>query len=206
LHRQPLADPSFQQHFTAIPGRGKLLAMSKIRNILLACVILCLAGCIDRVLADDDVVYTYANWVRVVVTVGLLAVCVFGVIRVRQGNRLGYMAIGFPMVALILIGPTSLQDRVTIGPDRLYLNTGFWFSPNIHEVRLPDVARAAIEVEHRQRRSGQQKSFYINFELKSGQKDRFPVGDVMHVAMPEILDHLKQKNIPVYLPPDAAGL
>jgi hypothetical protein len=173
------------------------------RSLLAAALLFAVAGCSERTVQGDEVIYKFAPWVAVAVVAGSLAVAGFGVFRFQRGERSrGVVLLVVALLFLVAIGPGMVLDQVALGPDRFYLNTGFWFAPNRHEVRLSDVARASVEVEFRQGRYGKKKSYYLNFDLKSGQKDRVPVGDLMKQAFPEIVATLQEHDIPLYIPPE----
>jgi hypothetical protein len=179
--------------------------MSKNRSLLLiAALAISSAGCYQRTESGQDGVYSAQWWVPVAVAAVSVALGAFGLFRISRGER--FRGISIVVVAFILLGvgvPMPILDRVVIGPDKLYLNTGFWFAPTRHDVRLSDVARAAVEVEVRQTRHGPENNYILALELKSGQKDRIPVGDLMKQAFPEILERLNQLHVPVAIPPDA---
>jgi hypothetical protein len=165
------------------------------------------AGCYDRVPSGDEVVYTFQPWIALTIGGASLAVAAAGVFLVRRAKRpLGVTLILVGVLVFAVLCPGAFHDRVVIGPDRLYLTTGFWFAPNEREVRLADVERASVEVVVWRRRFGPQKHYYLNCRLKSGRVESFPVGDLMKRAYPEIIETIRKKNIPLYIPPDAAAV
>jgi hypothetical protein len=173
-------------------------------RLLVAVCALAATGCYDRTQWGTDSVYTYQLWVPLAVVAGSLAFSAIGVFMVRGRNRLrGILVIVAGMMGLAVGCPATVLERVVIGPDRLYVHTGQWSLPNPHEFQLAEVARLDVEVEVRDTRSGPQNSYYAKVQLKSGQRDRFPVSSLMKRAFPEILDRLNERNITAKVPPDA---
>jgi hypothetical protein len=179
--------------------------MSKNRTLLLVVALACAsAGCYNRTESGDEAVYSFQPWVPVAVGVGGVGLAAIGVVWARRGDRLrGIVVTAGALLLLSILVPATILDRVIVGPDRLYWDTGMWVSPNRHEVRWSEVARASVEVEMRQTRHGPEKSYFLVFELKSGQRDRMPISDLMKEAFPEVMDQLKQHDIPLSIPPDA---
>jgi hypothetical protein len=168
--------------------------------------VLAIAGCYDKAQSGQDVVYSFQLWVFAAVLAAGLAVIAVGALFARMDRFRGVLLAGVGVLLLGFGAPQVMLDRVIVGPDRLYLNTGFWFSPNRHQVRFSDIARATVEVKVERTRSGEYKSYFFDFDLKSGQKDQFPIGDLMKKAYHDILARLKENKVPVFIPPQAEDL
>src|SRR5262249_41824087 len=124
-------------------------AMSKNRNILrIAALAFVSAGCYDRTLSGENAVYTFQLWVPVVTGLGFLGLAALGVLWARRGRRLnGTMISVGAIVLLSIVLPGAIRDRVIIGPDRFFWDTGIWVSPVRHDVQFSEVVSAYIESE-----------------------------------------------------------
>jgi hypothetical protein len=139
-------------------------------------------------------------WVLPAVILAGIGAIAGGVLWTRADRFRGVILAVFGLAFLIIASPMMVLDRVEISGDRLYLNTGFWFSPTRHEIHFSEVSRAEVEVEVKESRSGPVNSYGFVFYLKSGQKERVPIGDLMKQAYREILAATDKHHIPVQIP------
>jgi hypothetical protein len=170
-----------------------------------AIVFLSVAGCYERRQSGEEAVYTFQWWVVLAVVAAGIALVVGGLLWTRRDRVRGIILAIAGVLAVAVGAPMFVLDRVTIGPDRLYLNTGYWFAPNRHEVHFSDVSRADVEAQVTPSRRGPKKSYFFIFHKKSGQTERVPIGDLMKEAYPEITERLRDCQIPLSLPPGEGG-
>jgi hypothetical protein len=173
------------------------------RLLLAAACAVASTGCIDRKLSGEDAVYTYQFWVPAAMGTGMVALMVVGARVLRSTYR--YRKVVFALcvggtILLFIMYPMTILGCVVIGPDRLDTNTGGWIDHEPHHVYFVDVVRADVEVEGPRGRPGQQASYFINFQTKSGQRERVFIGELTIKAFPEILERLRERNIPVNIP------
>jgi hypothetical protein len=93
-------------------------------------------------------------------------------------------------------------DRVIVNQEGFYSRHGFWWKPTIHRVRYDELHEVHLVVEEQHVRGGKRYSYSFDCSLKSGKKERVPLGDVIREALPEIADQFRKHGVQVIIPPN----
>lgn len=155
-----------------------------------------LAGCIDEKVSEGSVKYTFSWWVPVVTFVGGLVLLPAG--WALRKTRFGWMMLVAGPLLLVVFGPGTVTDHVTVNDDQFTLHTGFWFSPTHFDVRFDDIQRIELTSETRRGRRGRKTtSYFIDCHNKSGGMDHVPIGTLMEEAVVAVLDKAHARSIPI---------
>src|SRR5262249_17743566 len=153
-----------------------------------SCCIL-MVGCYQKTSTDAALEFVFRPWVRLTIVLAGLAAVPAGVVLMARNQRFWgiCLAIAGPVGAGV-VAPGMYLDRVVVSETGFYSRHGFWWSPTIHEIRYDELKVVNVVVEEKAGRRGKTYSYYFDCALKSGNRERVPLGDIMREALPEIAD------------------
>jgi hypothetical protein len=153
-----------------------------------------LAGCYERVAQGNASVYQFAWWLGpLVIALGLLGIPLGWLLR-RWSQKWGFVLMGLAPVLIIIVAPAMYSDRVFIDDDHFEARYGFWFKPNVHNLRF-DELREIRNVEVPNNEGGTNRELHC--VSKTGQVSVVPKGNLVSRAVPEILERAKARGVPV---------
>lgn len=155
---------------------------------------LLLCGCIEKDVSGDVTTITYAIWVPVVVLLGGLA----GAWAMRANKGRIFWALAFiGLLATFLFAPSTAMDKLTLSPQEIHLRTGFYGSTKA-DIALGEVRQATLIAEEKRGRRGRKStSYYMVFNLPSGEQ-RIPLGNTLvENSVDDLLAVLTENNIDI---------
>lgn len=133
----------------------------------------------------------FAFWVPLAVILGGLAAGVIGFFLKRVNSKYGWTLLIVGPVAALVAGPGMFNDHLIVDDDHFELQTGFWFSPKVHNVKFADI----VEIEIKDEQNGRNRSTSMFCKSKNGTVDKVPVGDLMKQgAMDRIIERAQKQG------------
>lgn len=132
------------------------------------------------------IIYTFEKTtVAIPWCVGGIAL-IAGFVLLRRPIALRFKILSFVIaaVALVIVGPAMLNDKIEITSESFYLRVGFWWSPNVHRFAFKDAQD--IKVVTLPDLKGR-PSKYMRVTLKNGIQDDIPMGDLFRSHESDIL-------------------
>lgn len=157
---------------------------------------LCLTGCVNEQTSNGVTTFTFAGWVKTLSLLGSLGGLVGGIAIKNAVPRLGWGLLIICPLALVFMVPGLFTDFVTVDSEQFELKTGFWFAPTHHQIKFDDLAGATITSKSHYSRRGKSVSYDLHCNLRNGQQETVPIGDLMKGAIGRILDEFDARNIP----------
>ena len=146
----------------------------------------------------------YAVWILAFVVVAPVSWWCW---RRRIGGRLapGFFYASFLIPVLVVPGLALESVRVT--PAALTVQTGLWFLPTTHEIRLSGLESVTEQIEARsgRRRFGSRTDTVWYFHYRSGEQLRLVLSDLFEANRDRVLEHLRRRGTIVRSASESAG-
>lgn len=172
--------------------------MNRRASVFLSLAIFCLAmsGCTKKIETDQTVVHCYESWVGFAgVAVGIGA-SIFGwFIKSSAGFR-GWLFFIMAMAGTVMFSPFGFFDHVTVSPDRLQVQWGFWTFPTKHDIPFDNVNSVALTESSSVSRRGRRTNYRLEFQLKDGKKESLTATNtLMEAAADDLTQQLAARGI-----------
>lgn len=115
---------------------------------------------------------------------GIALIAGFVLLRRPVDLRLKILSFVIAAIALVIVGPAMLNDKIEITSESFCLRVGFWWSPNVHQFAFKDAQD--IRVVSLPDSKGSPRK-YMRVTLKSGFQDDIPMGDLFRSHESDIL-------------------
>lgn len=119
--------------------------------------------------------------------------------RHRIGGRLapGFFFASFLIPVLIVQGIALESVRVT--PAALTVDTGLWFLPTTHEIRLSGLESVTEQIEAKsgRRRFGSRTDTVWYFRYRTGEECRLVLSDLFDANRGRVVEHLRCRGLVV---------
>ncbi|MDZ4820346.1 MAG: hypothetical protein SGJ20_15380 [Planctomycetota bacterium] len=170
---------------------------------ILFCVVL-FCGCVNQQTEGTATVYTSSKAIVVFIIVMGAFICLLGirVLRIKEGKRWAWRIVA-TLFFLIGIGisafmvPLVLYESVRIDDQEIVIQSQQ--SSREVTIRYDEIARVqatAMRTEHPRDCS----KFWLIVHLKDGRQQELIVNDLLSAALPQLLEKLKQHQIPLIDP------
>ena len=181
--------------------RRRSMSCLPLRRMILRCAALllplALSGCIREAVEGDTIHVGYEWWVTAGWMVGGLVATPLGWLLRKTWGRIGWgLLIGGPIM-LVFAAPTAWMTQAEVSPEGFKIATGF-FGTTRHEGRFDDITMLRQTSEEKRGRRGRKTtSHYLNYDRKSGQPEKFSLGnDVQFRAAELIVAIADEQGIP----------
>lgn len=165
------------------------------RAALVGVLTLCLvSGCYERVAHGNQTIYRFAWWMGPAIIAGGLLGFPLGWIVRRWNRKVGFVLMFLAPILLFLAAPGMYSDHVVIDDDHFEARYGFWFHPNVHNLRFADLRE--IQYVPVQDRRGRRK-YELHCFTKAGQIEVVHAGDLVKYTIPEILDRAQAHGVAI---------
>ncbi len=118
----------------------------------------------------------------------------------RLSKKYGFVLMFLGAVVLVFVGPMMWRDRVHVDDSHFDYQVGGF--GGIHDSLRFDELRTIRWVETETQGRNRHMEYYLDCQKKSGPVARVPVGDLMHGAVPEILERAREHGVAVEGLPD----
>ncbi len=175
-------------------GRGGKLILGG----LLAGGFMLLGGCVNEHVNGTTIEYYYATWTP-------LLILVLGIGAIVGGWKLGtdnmyYAALLIlgGITALVLL-PGYVGQKAKISPSGFTVTTGFWMTPERHDVSFDDLTQVYLTSEESRGRRGRKTTTYsLTCSFRNGSSKTIAVGDIMkNGLLDRIFVECHRREIPV---------
>ncbi|HEY2839846.1 MAG TPA: hypothetical protein VGJ26_11890 [Pirellulales bacterium] len=144
-------------------------------------------------------IYSYEPYVfGLMLLASVVAVPAGWFLRKKSGRVGGFgwvMLIGGPIM-LVAVVPGFWSDFIKVDEQGFELKTGFWFAPTHYKVEFDKLSSIALTAETRTGRRGRKEtSYFLQCAERAAAGDKVPVGDMMKVALDEILTRAHDKGV-----------
>ncbi|MEM9347808.1 MAG: hypothetical protein AAGB26_14450 [Planctomycetota bacterium] len=157
--------------------------------------LLCLlGGCYEREVESGLVVYRFADWLILSIIVAcVIAVPAGWLLRKLYWKIFPFVLLMLP-VALGLLLPSLIQDRIAFDDEHFESVSGLWFDPNRIDLRFDDLRSIEYALD-----PGDDKGtrYDLNCYTRDGQVVVVNVGDLMKTAIDELLDRARRSGVTV---------
>ena len=94
-----------------------------------------------------------------------------------------------------VMAPNALLNRLILTPDSLVEHSGFWFSPRTTQVTFPTLDYMAVD------EAGDGRYRLVTYDV-DGNETSYPIGDLLKVALPDVIEHAAAHDIVIADGPD----
>jgi hypothetical protein len=163
-----------------------------------------LAGCYDKVTDANGLTFSFQIWVPIaIILAGIVAVPIGIVLLRRKQYFWGVVLVLGGIAGAFAIAPGMFLDKVIVNQTGFYSRHGFWWNSTVHDIKYDQLNLVQLVVEESTGRRGRKNySYYFDCSLKSGKRDRVPLGDIMREALPEIAEQFRKHGVTVQMPPN----
>jgi hypothetical protein len=152
-------------------------------------------GCVDRNVDGERVTYAFSWWVWASVLVAALLAFPLGLVLRKRTARGGWTLLVLAPLALLVMWPALVLDRVKIDSEHFEARYGIWVSPSRHSLRFDDLRQMRLVTFEERTRRGRRTKQKLVCVTKDGRAETVQLGDLLKRAAPEILERAEERRV-----------
>ena len=167
-------------------------------GLSLALLLPLMTGCVEREVEGEVVKFSFATWAQLTVLLVGLAAAPVGIALKNASGRAPWIGIIVSIVMLLVLLPGQFLDYAKVDATHFEGRYGIWVSPTKFDIKYADLSHIDnVIYETRGRRGRKNTKNRLDCVMKSGERQKVELGDMMKEARDDILTRAEAAGVEV---------